>query len=116
MLWRGRPPVLRRQEDEKVERLLSRAALEDGQSRAPDGLTDRVVAAAFADRAVPGPESVSGFDLTSLLLKPRIVGASLASFSAGAVLAVILMDMQASALLTSLMWGLARSVTAGGYL
>lgn len=95
-----------------VEALLRRAAEEDGLSRAPGGLAERIAAAAFA-----GPAARSAtIDLSGFLLRPRIVGASLASFSAGAVLAVCLIDIQAGALVRTLMLGVMQSVTTGGYL
>ncbi len=80
--------------------------------RAPGGLAERITAAALA-APVPRPAAV---DLSGFLLRPRIVGASLASFSAGAVLAVCLIDIQAGALVRTLMLGVMQSVTTGGYL
>lgn len=97
---------------EPLEALLRRAAEADGLSRAPGGLAGRIAAAALAAPAArPALVDLSGF-----LLRPRIVGASLASFSAGAALAVCLIDVQASALVRTLMVGVMQSVTTGGYL
>lgn len=107
-LFPGRPAVA----PEPLEALLRRAAEEDGLSRAPAGLADRVAAAVLAAPvARPAPTDLPGF-----LLRPRIVGASLASFSAGAALAVCLIDIQANALVKTLMVGVMQSVTTGGYL
>ena len=101
-----------------VEALLRRAAEEDGLSRAPAGLAERVAAAALA---APSPRSAQAgrsapVDLSDFLMRPRIVGASLVSFSAGAALAVHLIDIQAGALVTTLMLGVMQSVTSGGFL
>ncbi|MEQ8267468.1 MAG: hypothetical protein RH982_09745 [Parvibaculum sp.] len=95
-----------------LEALLRRAAEEDGLSHAPGGLAERVAAAALA----APPLRPAAVDLSGFLLRPRLVGASLASFSVGAALAVCLIDIQASALVRTLMLGVMQSVTTGGYL
>lgn len=97
---------------EPLEALLRRAAEADGLSRAPGGLADRIAAAATAAPA----SRPAVIDLSRFLLRPRILGASLASFSVGAALAVCLIDIQASALVRTLMVGVMQSVTTGGYL
>ncbi|PKQ01728.1 MAG: hypothetical protein CVT73_21935 [Alphaproteobacteria bacterium HGW-Alphaproteobacteria-12] len=97
---------------ESLEALLRRAAEADGFSRAPGGLAGRI-----ADVALAAPASrPAAIDLSGFLLRPRIVGASLASFSMGAALAVCLIDIQAGALVRTLMVGVMQSVTTGGYL
>ena len=97
---------------ERLEALLWRAAEADGLSRAPGGLADRIAAAALAAPA----SRPAVIDLSGFLLRPRIVGASLASFSMGAALAICLIDIRASALVRTLMVGVMQSVTTGGYL
>lgn len=97
---------------EPLEALLRRAAAEDGLARAPGGLAGRIAAAALA--APASRPAVA--DLSEFLLRPRIVGASLVSFSAGAALAICLIDIQAGVLVKTLMLGVMQSVTTGGYL
>lgn len=103
-------------DDEEVAQILGRAAEADGYSRAPEGLAVRISAAAMAEPARRPQVSFSAEDFAALLLGPRVIGASFVSFSVGAAVAVVLIDMRASALITSLMLGVARSVTTGGFL
>lgn len=97
---------------EPLEALLRQAAEADGLSRAPGGLAERIATAALA---VPASRPAV-IDLSGFLLRPRIVGALLASFSMGAALAICLIDIRASALVRTLMAGVMQSVTTGGYL
>lgn len=101
-----------------IEPLLRQAAGEDGLSRAPGGLAERVVAAALAEPSSSSTQArdPAPVDLYDFLMRPRIVGASLASFSAGAALAVHLIDVRAGALVRTLMLGVMQSVTTGGFL
>ena len=101
-----------------VEALLLRASEEDGLSRAPAGLAERVAAAALAAPPPPLAQArrSATVDLSDFFMRPRIVGASLVSFSAGAALAVHLIYVQAGALVRMLMLGVMQSVTTGGFL
>ena len=103
-------------DDDKLEKLLRSAASHDGLSAAPQGLADRIAAAARSEpRRIPVGRASSS-DVLDYLRRSHIVGASLASFSMGVAVAIFVFDARSTAFVQSVMTCVASAVTVGGYL
>ena len=99
----------------EFEHVFKTAASHDGFSVAPQGLAERIVSTARSEpRRMPVDETSS--DIRRFLRHFHVVGASLASFSVGLAVAVFVFDAQSTVFVHSIMTGIAKAVTAGGYL
>lgn len=115
-LWWRLPFASPAAPEEVWEPVLRRAAEQDTLSRAPAGLADRIVASALADPGGKRGDAFSHSDFMNVVMRPRMIGASFASFAAGVAAAIYVADTQAAVFVQSVMWGVAHAVTVGGHL